>query len=94
MRVRRPSGVSSGCTDRQLDTAPQSPQPSQTRGLMAIRLVGVATLPRLRPRRSSAAHGWWCTSTVTPSTAASSVCTSTISSRSRTATSRGRPVRS
>ena len=43
--VLRPSGVSIGCTDRQLLTSPQSPQPSQMRWLMTTRRVGHAQLP-------------------------------------------------
>ena len=33
-----------GCTDRQLDLRPQSPQPSQTRSLMNTRVGGSASL--------------------------------------------------
>src|SRR5690606_21293779 len=36
----RPNSVSSGSTDRQLDLSEQSPQPSQTRSLMATRRAG------------------------------------------------------
>src|SRR5438067_9037403 len=36
----RPNSVSSGCTDTQFDTTPQSPQPSQTSSLMMTRLSG------------------------------------------------------
>ena len=72
MRVLRPYGVSTGWTDRQLLLSPQSPQPSHTRSLMTTRKSGLATRPRLRARRFSAAHSWSCSSTVTPGTAASS----------------------
>ena len=58
MRVLRPNSVSYGCTDRQLLFTPQSPQPSQTRSLMNTRIAGVASFPRLRSRRFSAAHSW------------------------------------
>ena len=56
MRVLRPNWVITGCTDRQLLLSPQSPQPSQTRSLMTTRKSGLASLPRLRARRFSAAH--------------------------------------
>ena len=56
MRVLRPKNVSTGCTDRQLLLAPQSPHPSQIRSLMTTRLAGVGWVPRLRARRASAAH--------------------------------------
>ena len=46
--VLRPNGVSIGCTERQLLTSPQSPQPSQMRWLITTRWFGVATSPRLR----------------------------------------------
>ena len=58
MRVLRPKGVSTGWTDRQLLICAQSPQPSQIRSLMNTRWRGTATVPRLRPRRASAAHCW------------------------------------
>ncbi len=45
IRVLRPNSVATGCTDRQLDFAPQSPQPSQTRSLMNTRVAGAAALP-------------------------------------------------
>ena len=64
--VLRPNSVSTGCTDRQLDFSPQSPQPSQTRSLMSTRWAGVGALPRLRLRRFSAAQAWSWISTVTP----------------------------
>ena len=72
--VLRPNSVSTGCTERQFDFWPQSPQPSQTRSLIQTRSAGSGALPRLRLRRSSAAHSWSWISTVTPSTAASSCC--------------------
>ncbi len=58
MRVLRPSSVSTGCTDRQLLLAPQSPQPSQTASSMTTRVVRTSCLPRLRSRRASLAHCW------------------------------------
>ena len=66
IRVLRPNSVATGCTDRQLDLAPQSPQPSQTRSLMNTRWAGGCALPRRRLRRFSAAHSWSWISTVTP----------------------------
>ena len=56
----------------QLDFSPQSPQPSQTRSLMTVTSTGSSALPRLRARRSSAAHSWSWISTVVPGVAASS----------------------
>ena len=47
----RPRGVSSGSTDRQFDSMPQSPQPSQTSGLITTNASGVASSPFLRRRR-------------------------------------------
>ena len=47
IRVLRPNSVSTGCTDRQLDFAPQSPQPSQTRSLMNDPLGGRRRLAAL-----------------------------------------------
>jgi len=41
MRVLRPNGVSTGWTLRQLETTPQSPQPSQTASLIITRDAGV-----------------------------------------------------
>ena len=51
IRVLRPNSVATGWTDRQLDTRPQSPQPSQTRSLMNARCAGAADLaaPALAP---------------------------------------------
>ena len=72
IRVLRPNSVATGCTDRQLDFTPQSPQPSQTRSLMKTRWAGGCACPRRRLRRFSAAHSWSWISTVTPSVAASS----------------------
>ena len=66
MRVLRPYSVITGCTDRQLLLSPQSPHPSQTRSLITMRKSGLASLPRLRARRFSAAHAWSWTRTVTP----------------------------
>ena len=40
IRRLRPNSVSSGCTETQLETAEQSPQPSQTRSLMKTRFGG------------------------------------------------------
>ncbi len=54
----RPSSVSFGSTDRQLDFSPQSPQPSHTAALMNTRLAGSSSLPRLRRRRFSVAQVW------------------------------------
>ena len=81
MWVLRPYAVSNGCTDRQLLISPQSPQPSQTRWLIATRRVGVGARPRLRARRSSAAHAWSWMRTVTPGTSAR--CSWASSNRSR-----------
>ena len=66
MRVLRPKAVATGCTDRQLLIEAQSPQPSQILSLMKTRWRGTATVPRLRPRRASAAHCWSWMRTVTP----------------------------
>ncbi len=81
--VLRPNSVSTGSTERQLDFLPQSPQPSQTRSLIQIRSAGSGALPRLRLRRSSAAHSWSWIRTVTPSTSASSCWAAIRSPRSR-----------
>jgi hypothetical protein len=86
IRVLRPNSVSTGCTDRQFDLAPQSPQPSHTRSLIMTRCAGVGRVPRLRLRRFSAAHSWSWISTVVPLVRASSCCTSSRSSRCRTST--------
>jgi hypothetical protein len=40
IRRLRPSSVSSGCTETQLEACEQSPQPSQTRSLMKTRFGG------------------------------------------------------
>ena len=82
--VLRPNSVATGCTDRQEDLSPQSPQPSHTRWLIHTFSAGWASLPRLRSRRFSVAHWSSWISTVTPGTAASSDCTSWRSSRWRT----------
>ena len=58
MRVLRPNSVSTGCTDRQLDFTPQSPQPSQTALVDHHARRRVGALPRLRFLRFSAAHSW------------------------------------
>ncbi|MCY1299420.1 hypothetical protein D9M70_489480 [compost metagenome] len=58
MRRLVPSSVSSGSTDRQLDLAEQSPQPSQTASLIKARLAGSGYVPRLRRRRFSVAQVW------------------------------------
>ena len=71
MRVLRPNSVSTGVTDRQFDVCPQSPQPSQTRSLIITRVLGSASVPRLRLRRFWAAHSWSWISTVTPGVSAS-----------------------
>ena len=52
----RPNSVSFGSTDRQLDSTPQSPQPSQTSSLMTAKVLGSSICPRLRRRRFSVAH--------------------------------------
>ena len=57
MRRLRPKGVSSGSMDRQSEATPQSPQPSQTMGLMNVRTAGSGDSPRLRRRRRSVAQG-------------------------------------
>src|SRR5476649_2807242 len=54
----RPSSVSSGSTDRQLDCTEQSPQPSQTASLMTARLAGSGYSLRFRRRRFSEAQVW------------------------------------
>ena len=79
--VLRPNSVSFGSTLIQLDFTPQSPQPSQTRSLMNIRLVGSLARPRFRARRNSAAHSWSCSSTVVPGVAANARCASSRRSR-------------
>ena len=84
-----PSGVSRDWTDRQLETSPQSPHPSQRRWLMTTRKPGVVAFPRLRSRRVCAAHAWSWMSTVTPSTAASASCASTMRVLSHTLTPAG-----
>ena len=86
MRVLRPNSVSTGVTDRQFDVCPQSPQPSQTRSLITTRVVGSASVPRLRLRRFWAAHSWSWMSTVTPEVSASSRCASSMRERSQTTT--------
>ena len=58
MRRLRPHSVSSGSIAMQLETLPQSPQPSHTSGWMKVRIAGSAHLPRLRRRRRSVAQGW------------------------------------
>ena len=89
MWVLRPNSVSTGWTDRQLEATPQSPQPSQTRSLITMRMGGSRIRPRLRSRRFSAAHCWSWISTVTPSTLRSSSCAATIRSRPQTSTPAG-----
>jgi hypothetical protein len=54
----RPSSVSSGRMATQFDWTPQSPQPSQTSGLMKTRVSGSGKAPFLRRRRFSAAQVW------------------------------------
>ena len=54
----RPNSVFSGSIETQFDFFEQSPQPSQTNGLMKTRLVATSSLPRLRRRRFSVAHTW------------------------------------
>lgn len=90
--VLRPNSVCTGCTDRQLDFTPQSPQPSHTRSLMTTRRSGVAMVPRLRLRRFSVAHSWSCSRTVTPGMSRSTCCASSIRLRSQTCTPAGSVV--
>ena len=52
----RPNSVSNGSTLRQLDSTEQSPQPSQTKGLITANRLGSSILPRLRRRRFSVAQ--------------------------------------
>ena len=52
----RPNSVSFGSTEMQLETAEQSPQPSQTSSLMKARRGETGKAPRLRRRRFSAAQ--------------------------------------
>ena len=47
IRRLRPNSVSSGCTETQLETDEQSPQPSQTRSLMKTRFGGSGIEPAL-----------------------------------------------
>ena len=54
----RPNSVSSGSTETQLETFEQSPQPSQTSGLMKTRFAAGSIAPRLRRRRFSVAQTW------------------------------------
>ena len=84
IRVLRPNSVCTGCTDRQDDFSPQSPQPSHTRSLIHTRSAGWGSLPRLRRRRFSVAHWSSWISTVTPGVAASSAAASSNPSRWRT----------
>ncbi len=87
--VLRPYGVSIGCTDRQFDLSPQSPQPSQMRSLMTTRNSALAILPRVRARRFSAAHAWSWISTVVPLTCFSTRWASSMRLRSHTSTPAG-----
>ena len=66
----RPSSVSAGSIEIQFDCTPQSPQPSQTAGLIMTRRAGSSIRPRLRRRRFEPADG--ATEIVVPS------CTSTV----------------
>ena len=54
----RPNSVFSGSTETQLDFTEQSPQPSQTSGLIITRCGAACILPRLRRRRFSVAQTW------------------------------------
>ena len=92
IRVLRPKGVSVGWTDRQLLIWAQSPQPSQIRSLMNTRRRGTATVPRLRPRRASAAHCWSWMRTVTPSRSARVSWASSSRLRGQTSTPSGMSV--
>ena len=91
--VLRPNGVSTGWTDKQLLLSPQSPQPSHTRSLMTTRNPGVATVPRARPRRFSAAQAWSWMRTVTPLTDVSTSSASSNRLRSQTSMPAGNALR-
>src|ERR1700761_802468 len=53
----RPNSVSSGSTEMQFDCTEQSPQPSQTAGLIRTRRAGSSGVPRLRRGGVSGAGG-------------------------------------
>ncbi len=57
-RRLRPYSVSTGSIATQFDCAVQSPQFSQTRGLISTVVAGWAIAPRLRLRRFSVAQTW------------------------------------
>lgn len=57
-RRLRPYSVSIGSIATQLDWAVQSPQFSQTRGLMSTVVSAAGSVPRLRLRRFSVAQTW------------------------------------
>ena len=78
----RPYSVSLGSTATQFDFTPQSPQPSQTSELIAVRLAGSGILPRLRRRRFSAAQVWSKISTEVPATSRRRFCCASSSLRS------------
>ena len=55
----RPRSVSLGITERQFDSALQSPQPSQTASLMTTRREALASFPFFCWRRFSVAQSCW-----------------------------------
>ena len=58
MRRLRPNSVFTGSIETQLEVREQSPQPSQTSGLIITRFVAGGASPRLRRRRFSVAQTW------------------------------------
>ena len=58
IRRLRPNSVFKGSMETQLEAREQSPQPSQTSGLMNTRLGAAGMVPRLRRRRFSFAQTW------------------------------------
>jgi len=56
MRRLRPNSVFSGSTETQFEVLEQSPQPSQTSGLIITRFGAASMVPRLRRRRFSVAQ--------------------------------------
>jgi hypothetical protein len=67
----------------QLDSLPQSPQPSHTASLMKTRVCGSGKVPRFLRRRFSAAQVWSKTRADTPGTVRSSRWITSSSSRWR-----------
>ena len=88
----RPNSVASGSTETQLDFTEQSPQPSQTSGLMKTRWVALGIEPRLRRRRFSVAQVWSYSSTVVPGVSRSISCTRIRSERGKISTPGARSV--